>query len=98
VCVRKRPQRGPNLWGLSTPPLLAPYHQKFNIDMPPMTIKRILDRSATALALTDTELIPLGDKGFSLLVAYHPEFALSVLRVLVKHLRTTDAVIHQQAG
>ena len=29
-------------------------------------------RSATALALTDTELIPLGDKGFSLLVAYNP--------------------------
>jgi CRP/FNR family transcriptional regulator, cyclic AMP receptor protein len=50
-------------------------------------------RSATALALTDTELIPLSDKGFSL-----PEFALSVLRVMVKHLRATDAVIHQRAG
>ena len=49
-------------------------------------------RSATALALTDTELIPLGDKGFSLLVAYTPKFALSVLRVLVKHLRATDAI------
>jgi hypothetical protein len=45
-----------------------------------------------------TELIPLGDKGFKLLVAYHPEFALSVLRVMVKHLRATDAVIHQRAG
>jgi CRP/FNR family transcriptional regulator, cyclic AMP receptor protein len=55
-------------------------------------------RSATALALTDTGLIPLGDKGFSLLVAYHPEFALSVLRVMVKHLRATDAIIHQRAG
>ena len=50
-------------------------------------------RSATALALTDTELIPLGDKGFGLLVAYTPKFALSVLRVLVKHLRATDAII-----
>jgi CRP/FNR family cyclic AMP-dependent transcriptional regulator len=51
-------------------------------------------RSATALALSDTELIPLGDKGFSLLVAYHPEFALSVLRVLAKHLRAIDAIMH----
>jgi CRP/FNR family cyclic AMP-dependent transcriptional regulator len=50
-------------------------------------------RSATALALTDTELIPLGEKGFSLLVAYNPKFALSVLRVLAKHLRAIDAVI-----
>ena len=51
-------------------------------------------RSATALALTDTELIPLGDKGFSLLVAYNPKFALSVLRVLAKHLRAIDAIMH----
>jgi len=43
--------------------------------------------------VTDTELIPLGDKGFSLLVAYAPKFALSVLRVLVKHLRATDALV-----
>ena len=53
-------------------------------------------RSATALALADTELIPLGEKGFSLLVAYHPKFALSMLRVMVKHLRAVDAVIHQK--
>jgi CRP-like cAMP-binding protein len=50
-------------------------------------------RSATALALTDTELFPLGEKGFSLLLAYQPKFALSVLRVLAKHLRATDAII-----
>jgi len=41
--------------------------------------------------LTDATLIPLGDKGFSLLVAYAPNFALSVLRVLAKHLRAVDA-------
>jgi CRP/FNR family transcriptional regulator, cyclic AMP receptor protein len=51
-------------------------------------------RSATAVALTDTELIPLGDKGFSLLVAYNPTFALSVLRVSAKHLRAVDAIVH----
>ena len=51
-------------------------------------------RSATALALTDTELIPLGNKGFSLLVAYQPKFALSVLRVLAKHVRATTAIMH----
>jgi CRP/FNR family transcriptional regulator, cyclic AMP receptor protein len=51
-------------------------------------------RSATAVALTDATLIPLGDKGFSLLVAYAPNFALSVLRVLAKHLRAVDANIH----
>jgi CRP-like cAMP-binding protein len=53
-------------------------------------------RSATAQALADTELIPLGEKGFSLLVAYNPKFALSMLRVMVKHLRAVDAVIHQK--
>ena len=51
-------------------------------------------RSATAIALTDAELIPLGEKGFRLLVAYNPEFALSVLRVLAKHLRAVDAIMH----
>jgi len=50
-------------------------------------------RSATAVALTDATLVPLGDKGFSLLVAYAPSFALSVLRALTKHLRTTNAMI-----
>ena len=52
-------------------------------------------RSATAVALTDTTLVPLGDKGFSLLVAYAPNFALSVLRVLARHLRAmTTTMIH----
>ena len=51
-------------------------------------------RSATAVALTNSTLIPLGDKGFGLLVAYAPNFALSVLRVLARHLRATSAVIH----
>jgi CRP-like cAMP-binding protein len=45
--------------------------------------------SATASAATDTELFPLAEKGFSLLVAYQPNFALSMLRVLVKHVRAT---------
>ena len=51
-------------------------------------------RSATAVAATDATLIPLGDKGFSLLLAYAPNFALSVLRVLARHLRAVDANIH----
>jgi CRP-like cAMP-binding protein len=50
-------------------------------------------RCATASAATDTELVPLAEKGFSLLVAYQPNFALSMLRVLVKHVRTTTTVI-----
>src|SRR5208283_5572833 len=50
-------------------------------------------RSVTAVALTDSTLVPLGDEGFSLLVADAPNFALSVLRVLAKHLRATSAVI-----
>jgi hypothetical protein len=50
--------------------------------------------AATAVVQTDTTLIPLGDKGFSLLVAYTPNFALSVLRVLAKHLRAVDANFH----
>jgi CRP-like cAMP-binding protein len=48
-------------------------------------------RSATASAATDTELVPLAEKGFSLLLAYQPNFALSLLRVLVKHVRATTA-------
>ena len=51
-------------------------------------------RSTTALALADTELIPLGEKGFSLLVAYDPKFTLSMLRVMVKHLRAVDTIMH----
>ena len=51
-------------------------------------------RSATAIAHADTELIPLGEKGFSLLVAYYPKFTLSMLRVMVKHLRAVDAIMH----
>src|SRR5262249_55823373 len=50
-------------------------------------------RSARALALSDTELIPLGEKGFSLLLAYELKSALSVLRVFAKHLRAVDAII-----
>ena len=50
-------------------------------------------RSATAVALTNSTLVPLGEKGFRLLVAYAPGFALSVLRALAKHLRTTSAMI-----
>ena len=49
-------------------------------------------RSATASAVTDTELIPLAEKGFSLLVAYQPKFALSLLRVLAKHVRATTGI------
>ena len=49
-------------------------------------------RSATASAATDTELVPLGEKGFGLLVAYQPNFALSLLRVLVKHVRATSVI------
>ena len=44
-------------------------------------------RSATAIAVTDTELVPVSEKQFLFLVSQTPHFALNVMRVLAERLR-----------
>ena len=47
-------------------------------------------RSATAVALTDVQLVPVGQKQFLFLVSQTPHFALNVMRVLARRLRTAN--------
>jgi CRP/FNR family cyclic AMP-dependent transcriptional regulator len=47
-------------------------------------------RSATAVAATDVELVPVSEKQFLFLVGQTPYFALKVMRVLAKRLRATN--------
>jgi CRP/FNR family transcriptional regulator, cyclic AMP receptor protein len=46
-------------------------------------------RSATAVAMTDVELVPVSEKQFLFLVSQTPYFALKVMRVLARRLRAT---------
>ena len=47
-------------------------------------------RSATALAITDVELVPISEKQFLFLVSQTPHFALKVMRTLAQRLRVTN--------
>ena len=47
-------------------------------------------RSATAVAKTDVELVPISEKQFLFLVSQTPYFALKVMRVLARRLRATN--------
>jgi CRP/FNR family transcriptional regulator, cyclic AMP receptor protein len=47
-------------------------------------------RSATAVAITDVELVPVTEKQFLFLVGQTPFFALKVMRVLAQRLRATN--------
>jgi CRP-like cAMP-binding protein len=47
-------------------------------------------RSATALAVTDVELVAVSEKQFLFLVGQTPYFALKVMRVLALRLRATN--------
>jgi CRP/FNR family cyclic AMP-dependent transcriptional regulator len=47
-------------------------------------------RSATAIAITDVELVPVSEKQFLFLVSQTPYFALKVMRVLAQRLRVTN--------
>src|SRR5215468_9323319 len=46
-------------------------------------------RSATAVAITDVEIVPIGERQFLFLVGQTPYFALKVMRVLAQRLRAT---------
>ena len=47
-------------------------------------------RSATAVAITDVEVVPVSEKQFLFLVSQTPFFALKVMRVLAQRLRVTN--------
>ncbi len=47
-------------------------------------------RSATAIAITDVELVAVSEKQFLFLVGQTPYFALKVMRVLAQRLRATN--------
>jgi CRP/FNR family transcriptional regulator, cyclic AMP receptor protein len=47
-------------------------------------------RSATAVAVTDVELVAVTEKQFLFLVSQTPYFALKVMRVLAQRLRATN--------
>jgi CRP-like cAMP-binding protein len=47
-------------------------------------------RSATAIAITDVELVPVTEKQFLFMVGQTPYFALRVMRVLAQRLRATS--------
>ncbi len=51
-------------------------------------------RSATAVASTDAILVPVDEKQFLFLVSRTPHFALNVMRVLTRRLRTSNTVIN----
>jgi CRP/FNR family transcriptional regulator, cyclic AMP receptor protein len=50
-------------------------------------------RSATAVAITDVELVPISEKQFLFLVGQTPYFALKVMRVLAQRLRSTTRAL-----
>lgn len=50
-------------------------------------------RSATAVAATDAAVVPVGEKQFLFLVSRTPYFALNVMRVLVRRLRTSNLLV-----
>lgn len=47
-------------------------------------------RAATAVAATDVDLVPVGEKQFLFLVRETPYFALNVMRVLARRLRSAN--------
>jgi len=51
-------------------------------------------RGATAVASTDAILVPVDEKQFLFLVSRTPHFALNVMRVLTRRLRTSNTVIY----
>jgi len=50
-------------------------------------------RSATAVATSDAVIVPVGEKQFLFLVSRTPHFALNVMRVLVRRLRTSNMLV-----
>jgi CRP-like cAMP-binding protein len=71
---------------LDTLPELSIFGEMALIDRSP--------RSATAVAATDTTLVPVNEKQFLLMVSRTPHFALNVMRVLAQRLRISNTVVY----
>jgi CRP/FNR family transcriptional regulator, cyclic AMP receptor protein len=50
-------------------------------------------RAASAVAATDVDLVPVGERQFLFLVSQTPHFALNVMRVLARRLRAMNAAV-----
>jgi CRP-like cAMP-binding protein len=50
-------------------------------------------RSATAMAVTDVKLVPVGEKQFLFMVGRTPHFALNVMRAMARRLRATNSAL-----
>jgi CRP/FNR family cyclic AMP-dependent transcriptional regulator len=55
-------------------------------------------RSATAVATSAVEVVPIGRKQFLFLVTQTPHFALNVMRVLAQRLRAETSELAKQRG
>lgn len=51
-------------------------------------------RSATVVADSDCVVVPVGEKQFLFMTSEAPYFALSVMKVLVRRLRTANTAVH----
>lgn len=47
-------------------------------------------RSATAVAVSDAKIVPVSEKQFLFLISNTPHFALNVMRVMARRLRTAN--------
>lgn len=61
-----------------------------------MALVEAKPRSATVIAETDCEIVPISEKQFLAMVEYAPTFALAVIRVLAHRLRESNA--HRRAA
>jgi CRP/FNR family transcriptional regulator, cyclic AMP receptor protein len=50
-------------------------------------------RSATAMAISDDKLVPVGEKQFLFLISHTPHFALNVLRVMARRLGASNRTL-----
>jgi CRP/FNR family cyclic AMP-dependent transcriptional regulator len=50
-------------------------------------------RSATVLAKSDCQLLPIDKKRFNFLIQQTPHFAVHVMRVIATRLRRTDSLL-----
>lgn len=50
-------------------------------------------RSATAVAATDVTIVPVDEKQFMFLVSRTPFFALNVMRVMARRMRSTNKTL-----
>ncbi|MEL7084503.1 MAG: cyclic nucleotide-binding domain-containing protein [Cyanobacteria bacterium J06597_1] len=55
-------------------------------------------RSATAIALGDSQLVPLSKKDFLFLVQETPYFALDIMKMLCEWLRLMDAKVKNKSS